>query len=282
MAQVSKFLFDTDFADPDAGQPNVVEETEIEAPVFSEEELLSAREHGYEAGIAAGQAQALAGIEKRVGELIANLAGQMDGVAEQIAAQKALVAEDVAVLARAVATKVSGTKSNKSRLELLERMITDCMAKLYQAPEVTAHVPPDIEADLTSLLAMSDLTITVTVLADPALTGTDCRISWHGGGAERIEAQIWQEVDSLLEHYVGDTSEADANVDDAATNEQTKAEAEVPVPNAAIADEAEPIDQGLDPADYPLDAQTDAARMESILEQDDGQPPETAPGDQDG
>ena len=84
----------------------------------------------------------------------------------------------------------------------------------------------------------------------------------------------------MLEHYVGETSVADTNADNAATSEQTKAEA--PAPDDAIADEAEPIDQGLAPADYPLGTDTDAARVESVLKQDDGQSSETAPGDQDG
>ena len=119
MAQISKFLFETDFADPEANRAitkaKPEEDDEVEAPVFSEAELLSAREHGYEAGIAAGQAQALGSIEKSIGEVIARIDGQLGAVAEQMSGQKALAAEDVAILAGAIATKISGTRSDQAR-----------------------------------------------------------------------------------------------------------------------------------------------------------------------
>jgi hypothetical protein len=90
----------------------------------------------------------------------------------------------------------------------------------------------------------------------------------------------------LLEHYVGDTSVADTNADDAATPEPEPepepADTEAAAPDDAIIDGSAPTNQGLDPADYPLGAESSAARIEPILEQDGGQPSETAPGDNDG
>ncbi len=281
MAQISKYLFETEFGDPEGSHVNTKDEedNEVETPVFSEAELLSAREHGYEAGIAAGQAQALAGIEKSIGEVIAGIDGQLGAIAEQMTGQKALAAEDVAILAGAIATKVTGTKSDQARLELLERMINDCMAILYQAPEVTARVPADLEAGLSALLAGSELAIRVSVIPDSALSGTDCHISWRGGGAERVEARIWQEVENLLERYVAGASAAEPTEDAAAaqipdSNEQSA--------EGASTTETEPLSDGDLPSDLASEGESAPTQPSATVEPDAGQPPRPAPGDQDG
>ncbi len=205
MPQISKFLFETDFAEPEATHPEpqpVDDDGGVETPVFSEAELLSAREHGYEAGIAAGQAQALAGVEKQAGEVIAEISSKLDAIGEQVAAQKVLVEKDVAVLANAIATKIGGAAPDEARVALLERLVNECVSKLYQAPEVVVRVPADLEDALKSQLAMSNNAVSVSVIPDQALTGTDCQLTWLGGGAERNEDDIRQQVDDLLDHYL--------------------------------------------------------------------------------
>jgi len=284
MPQISKFQFETDFAEPGSGhaKSKAEDDSEIEAPVFSEAELLSAREHGYEAGIAAGQAQALGGVEKHVSEVIARINDQLDAINEEMAGQKALAAKDVAILAGAIATKVTGLKSDQSRLDLLERMIKDCMAKLYNEPEVTARVPAELEADLSSRLSMSKLAISISVVPDPALNGTDCLISWDGGGAERIEARIWQDVEALLERYVADHP---AIVPPDNTDPRTAQPAERV---AEVADEESATDletvggEVVEPTELASDVEDAPTQTTSTIEQHGGQPERPAPGDQDG
>ncbi len=284
MPHISKFLFETDFAEPESARPKsrAEDDDEIETPSFSEAELLSAREHGYEAGIAAAQAQALASVEKHVSELIASINNQLDTVSEEFASQQTLAAKDVAALASAIAAKVTGTKSDESRLDLLERMITDCMAKLYQAPEVVPRVPADLEAELKSRLSMSNMPITVSVVPDQALNGTDCYIAWHGGGAERVEAHIWQEIETLLERYVAGEATTDAPDDTASATEHVAqdtagaAEATFAAEPKALADDTA---ESTDPASHVGDAPTQST---PTLEQHGGQPERPAPGDQDG
>lgn len=285
MPQISKYLFETDFADPENehAKPKHQDDDGTEAPVFSEAELLSAREHGYEAGIAAGQAQAVAGIETQIGEVIETISGKLDAVHTEISGQKALAEQDVAILAGAIATKVTGTVSDQARLDLLECMITDCMTRLYQAPEVVAHVPADLEADLTTRLSNANLAVAVRVTPDPSLTGTDCRVAWDGGGAERVQARVWQEVEALLEHYVADGAPA-SPPEDAADSEDMVADADTdtaPAPEPEPSAEPPP-DQATAPSED-ADGVADASAADTPpLEQDGVQDERPAPGDQDG
>ena len=39
---------------------------------------------------------------------------------------------------------------------------------------------------------------------DDRLGPADCRIRWQGGGLERRETEIWQEIDGALERFLGD------------------------------------------------------------------------------
>lgn len=275
MPQVSKFLFETDFAEPESerADPNKAEEEDgVEAPVFSEAELLSAREHGYEAGIAAGQAQALAGVEKQSGDVIADIGAKLDGIGEQIAAQKALTENDVAVLANAIATKISGAAPDEARVEMLERLVSDCVSNLYQAPEVVARVPADLEEALKSRLAMSKTAIAVTVVPDQALTGTDCQLAWQGGGAERSEADIAQQVDALLEQYLSGQSTDHTEVSETAA--ATAGELPAPDPPVEIDNEAA-AEAAADDGDAPPEPPVETT------EPQDQAAVEITPGDED-
>jgi len=69
MAQFSKFEFLTDFSEPQAQEPAPLPEEEDEAPqpVFSEDELRNAREHGYESGSVQNLSHILLGNDGSVG-----------------------------------------------------------------------------------------------------------------------------------------------------------------------------------------------------------------------
>jgi flagellar biosynthesis/type III secretory pathway protein FliH len=203
MARISKFLFDTDFGErpspaPAAGEP---EDDEVAVPTFSEDELQAAREHGYESGVAAGSAQALAGVESRIEALIEELRGRLETLADQVARQRQAAIADVVTLAKAIAAKVAGEQTAEQSLELIETLARECLASLYQASEATIRVGPDLAPALEARLGALALPVAVKVAADSAFTGADCRIEWQSGGARRIESEIWTRIDDVLTRY---------------------------------------------------------------------------------
>ncbi len=226
MARISKFLFETDFGEPPAPAAREPEADEVEVPTFSEEELQEAREHGYETGLAAGRAQALAGLESKIEASLEELCGRLVSLAGEVARQRQVAAADVVTLAKAIAAKVAGGQTAEQSLELIETLARACLDSLYQAPEATIRVGSDLAPALEARLGAVALPVAVAGAVDPALAGTDCRIEWCNGGARRVEREIWARIDEVLARY------ADATPPAAAT-------AEIPPQRAAAPDPGE-------------------------------------------
>jgi flagellar assembly protein FliH len=202
MARISKFLFDTDFGGPPTPAAAAREpDDEAEAPTFSEDELQAAREHGYETGVAAGRAQALAGVESKIEALLEELRGRLDTLADEVAGQRQAAIAEVVTLAKAIAAKVAGESTAEHSLELIETLARDCLASLYQASEATIRVGPDLAPALGERLGALALPVAIEVAADPTLAGADCRIEWLSGGARRVEGEIWARIDDVIARY---------------------------------------------------------------------------------
>ena len=220
MTAISKFLFSNDSADPTAERARKVEEEpEIEMPVFSEDDVVAAREHGYDAGIAAGKAQATASIERQIEELLSDITEQFCTFTAIIEKQHVLLAQDIATLAGAIADKIIGQQTSEQRAELIYAIVQTSLSRLYQSPEVTMQVAAELAENLKTRFAASDLAITVKIFAEEGLTGTDFRLAWNGGGGERIEADIWREVEDLLHRHMDIPPPAEVTDGDAETDE---------------------------------------------------------------
>lgn len=201
MAQYRKFEFQTDFAMPEPPPVTEAPEEEADPPVYTDDELRGARDHGYEAGLAAGRAQALGDAEIRLCELLEGVQGRLQGMADGVAERHSLVAQDIVLLARAIAAKVTGARATEENLRLVEEMAQECLTSLYQAPEVTIRVDPALAEELRERLLATALSLSVTVTGDEHLQGADCRIDWQDGGATRLDADILQDIDELLARY---------------------------------------------------------------------------------
>ena len=223
MAQFTKFEFQTDFAVPEPPPP-VAEAPAEEAPtVYTEDELRGARDHGYEAGLAAGRAQALADAEIKLCKLLEGVQGRLQGMADGVAERHSLLAQDIVHLARAIAAKVTGARAAEENLRLIEDMAQECLANLYQAPEVTIRVDPALAEGLRERLLATALSLSVTVTGDGHLHGADCRIDWQDGGASRLDAVILQNIDELLARYAS-TSGAKAEPPHDSHEDETRLE----------------------------------------------------------
>jgi hypothetical protein len=246
MTQVSKYLFDMDFDDPEGKRAHrIQEEPEAEIPTFSEDDIVAAREHGYEAGIAAGKAQATASTERRIEELLSNTTEQFNALNAIVEGERTLVGTDIATLAGAIAGKLLGQQTNDERMDLIASLVQDSLARLYQAPEVTMLVGVDLVEGLRSRFAASELTITVNIVGEQGLTGTDFRLSWNGGGSERIESEIWRDVEKILERRINASElKMDTKLDAMPESDATPDDVEQPIRPAG-----ETLDQSEDTAD---------------------------------
>jgi flagellar assembly protein FliH len=201
MTRISKFPFDIDFGEPPAPAAGEPEDKEVVLPTFSEDELQAAREHGYDTGLAAGRAQALAGVESKIEAQLEVLRGRLDSLADEVARQRQAAIADVVTLAKAIAAKVAGGATAEQSQERIETLARDCLASLYQTSEAIVRVDPDLAPALAARLGALALPVAIEVAADPALAGADCCIEWQSGGARRIEGEIWARIDDVLARY---------------------------------------------------------------------------------
>ena len=271
MSDFSKYLFDTDFTDPNTvrAQKRVEEVPEIEVPVFSEDDVVAAREHGYEAGIAAGKAQATVSIEQRIEDLLSNTTEQFHALNTIVENRQFLVSQDVATLSGAIASKVIGKQTDEQRVDLISSLVQGCISKLYQVPEITMQVANDLTDDLRTRFAASDLTIAVTIVGEPGLSGSDFRLLWNGGGGERIEAEIWREVEGILERHLDATAPTEAKQDETPSDAQTES---VPAEGMAAEDVAAE-DAPLDDMTPDLSGETQESEIEQSNPGADDQTP---------
>jgi flagellar assembly protein FliH len=209
MAQFTKFEFLTDFSAPQAQalEPLPEEESEAPPPTFSEDELRNAREHGYESGLAAGRAQALGDAEVKLCELMEGLNRHLDTLTADLAERRAMASGDVVHLARAIAGKVAGQRSTEQNLEIIESLVRESLAALYQTPEATVRIDPALVEMMRDRLAQADFPMDVMITGDERLQGSDCRVEWQDGQAERLDSVMWRKVDDILSRYALESPE---------------------------------------------------------------------------
>ena len=202
MSAISKFLFDTDFGAGDgAPRRRKADRQEIGETGYSEDDLADARRSGYESGLAAGRAQASAAVETRVESLLETVAERLQALAEDLRGRRALTHDDITRLARTIAAKTSGRRDRDGDLAIVERLVEQCLSEIYGPEQVTVAVDPALAEALGARLAAPAGGVAVSVTADPSLAGAECRIDWPGGGARRLEPEIWARIDAILDRY---------------------------------------------------------------------------------
>lgn len=218
MSEISKFLFDTDFGAGDgAPRRRKADRQPTEETGYSEDDLADARRSGYESGLAAGRAQASAAVETRIESLLETVAERLRALAEDLRERRASTHDDIARLARTIAAKISGQRDRDGDLAIVERLVEQCLSEIYGPEQVTVAVDPTLAEALGARLAAPAGGIAVGVTGDASLAGAECRIDWPGGGARRIESEIWDRIDAILDRYAapGDAQAPAADTDDA-------------------------------------------------------------------
>ena len=208
-----KFLFDNCF-DRLRQLEEEIEEEEVEPPppTFSEEELAAARAEGFAQGRAEGVAETQAGIDVRITALLEEMIGQLQtfGGTQTRALEEA--ENKLLSLACGIARKVVPAAAREHAEEAVEAMIRDCLPKLREEPKVVIRVHEAVldplRGKMDALAVSNGFDGDVILLADEALSETDCRVEWSDGGAEQTTEEIWEEIDKAVSGYLSATAVA--------------------------------------------------------------------------
>ncbi len=220
MATVRKFEFDLSFDAPHVRpappepEPEPIAEPEPEPvfepeepppppePVFSMADLESAQKNAWEEGFSVGEQAALARIEQRRAEAIAQLIIEIQRsyttqrhAINQIEAQATSLAQHViARLFPALTARVG--------IDEIGHLIREIFSEAIQEPRLVVRVVPDLLETIQEIVAetarQSGFDGKYLVLADPALSHSDCRIDWGDGGVERAPKAILATLDAAI------------------------------------------------------------------------------------
>lgn len=193
-----KFTFSDNFAAP---KP----QKQVE-PSFSAAELEAARAEGRAEGEAAGYQAAMASIEKMLADSTGLISQSLGGLFSAEAARREQMKMDAAGLAHAFARKIAPRAFADAPLDEIAAMVTEFIGLCYHEARIVIRVADPMVDPLKELSAQlaseQGYMGKIVILGDPRMQGSDCKIEWADGGAERSEAKIMDELDRLVSRYM--------------------------------------------------------------------------------
>jgi flagellar assembly protein FliH len=197
-----KFLFDVSFdGPPDPRSRGAVTPAE---PRIGREEIAAAAEAARAQGHAAGMAEAVTAHQHRIAETLGLLGERVAALlSDRGAAQRE--AELLAIeLTRTIVGKLFPALVRKTGLTEVAALVTQCMREAVDEPRIVLRVPDALfeaaQRQIAPLATSTGYPGKLVILGDDALAGSDCRVEWADGGAERDTARTWQEIDAAVAH----------------------------------------------------------------------------------
>ncbi len=194
-------------ADRKAAEEAAAMAAEPPPPTFSEAELETAQAAAFEAGRSQGHAEALETIEQRSLAALEEIGRLLPQIFAQHEAAMASLADDAVELAYVMVRKLAPELSRRGAPSEIDAVVRDCFANLRGRPRVVVKVAQSLAAPLAPRIAETARMVgfegQVQVLGDAALAPGDCVLDWVEGGAERLTAEIWREVDEAVVRMLG-------------------------------------------------------------------------------
>jgi flagellar biosynthesis/type III secretory pathway protein FliH len=204
-------------------EPKQVEEETPAVPLITEvmveEAKNEAKKAGYDEGFQAGIDKAKAEIDEAERQKQEALMALMEQCKIQLAllqqsqqGQQEQLQHEVVRLALAVAKKMAAKALKEEALAVIEAVATKAVQLMYDAPHLTLLVHPDMVATVEGEVGRLTKEIGYRgVLMVGGLSSqaqqTDCQVAWNNGRLSHDTKQLWNEIEQLLETYVGGKTE---------------------------------------------------------------------------
>jgi flagellar assembly protein FliH len=187
-ATATKFTFDTEFAQKNDGASGAARARQKKTMTLAEIETL--RTEARAEGTAAGQvraAEAVAAATSDAANALQMVLQRSHADIETVRAEAARLALAAArALARAALDALPSSEVEAALRESLHQAIGEPRVVLRASPAVAEALQPRI----SEIAHEEGYEGRIMISADPAISRTDCRIEWRGGGASRSEAAL--------------------------------------------------------------------------------------------
>lgn len=216
MTTEQRFLFNRDF-DPDllvnggSRSANRAEgDKRAKSPpkaAFTEEDLAHARAEGFAEGCEQASRDAAQSLERRLSEAFETVGKRLGAIIEATDAARDAAARDANAIAIAIARRMVPELYQRNAAAEIERTVTTVLSQVLETDGLTIHTAESLADPLGERIrALADTRGfggRVRIAADASLREGDCRIEWLGGGAERISAALWTEIDDIVSKNLG-------------------------------------------------------------------------------
>lgn len=196
-----KFLFDTEFAQEAkrAAEPKIA--------LKEHHHLLAlARQEGEASGFIAGEASAMASVERQRALALGVLGDRLSVAAAALAALETRLEAEAIDIAVAVASKLAGALIEREPLSEVRRLVADCFSNLRGVPHLVVRVNDDLledaRAELTRLATERGFEGRLVLLAEPGIALGDCRIEWSSGGVMLDREDTARRIVEAVSRYV--------------------------------------------------------------------------------
>jgi flagellar assembly protein FliH len=194
---ISKFTFDTEFCSGSERNSNAARARQRKILTQDEIDQLCTKAH--EAGLKSGQTRAAEAIA-------ASLEAMNQTLREAIAVSQdavEILREDAAHVALAAARKLARIALEAYPESEVEETLRDAIHQAVNEPRITLRAAPSVIEALTPKLEdiarEEGFDGRIHASPDPAVSGSDCRIEWRGGGAERNFEAIDAAIGDIIE-----------------------------------------------------------------------------------
>lgn len=192
MAQ--KFLFETSF------EPKDIAERDAAIPVDVHEATLKAE---YAKGFEQGRAEAQAGIDARNTEQLQDLNTKLFDLLEEQKHHRHKVQTLLGEVLKKSLEKLFPALAKAHGLEEILNVVSTTFQEEKPGQEMGVFAHPETVSALSDKLATLEKeegrSVRFKVTEDPTLSFSDCRITWEGGGLERLSSRLYEEIEQCLD-----------------------------------------------------------------------------------
>jgi flagellar assembly protein FliH len=207
MGAPAKFMFDIDFAAPKKKE-HVATTAEIAQMVAD------AETRGYREGFEAAQREAKVESDRRMALALEEIGIGMRSVANRFSDTEARMETEAVEVALAVARKLCSELIAAEPLTEMMALVQDCFRHLNSTPHIVVRINDALydtaRAEIESLAKRSGFEGRLVILAEPDITGGDCKIEWADGGVTLERASIEAKVEELVGRYLATRNQAGA------------------------------------------------------------------------
>lgn len=189
-AEPVKFLFDEEFT-RGAHSRATIEAAEADA---------------FRRGVAQGEADANAKIERRLAAVIGSASERMAEMSKKFAGLEARLEAEAVEVAVAIARKLAPALLTREPLAEIEALVVDVLTHVRSAPHVAVRVAEDLVEPagrrLKEIAEQRGFTSRLVILPAPELKADEVRVEWADGGVAFDRKAVETRIGDAVKNYL--------------------------------------------------------------------------------